>query len=273
MTATVSSWQVKISRAEHHLADLDSLAAEYIDGHHYRAKCISPLDGDDGEWILEITAQPSFLLGAILGDYLFNIRSALDHIAVAVTQPKHQRDIYFPVLAKSCTIGKCGVKRDAFLHATKGMDPRAAAIIKQSQPFQKWPHESDPSHPGKRGPLYVLSEFQNADKHRALTILNGGLSDAMLIVRVHGGCVTERSPIPFRHANDGAKIGDGNSHSGFAYTEVDVDVVGSGHISAVVSSKGGNVWHYPISGDTAITRVILEHARGIISTLEPIARA
>ena len=92
------SWRLKIARAEHHLSDLRHLVESCQDGHHYRAVCPNPpRRPTHWRFVLEITEPPDPQIAVVLGDLLFNVRSALDHVAVACAPSDRKRQAGFPV--------------------------------------------------------------------------------------------------------------------------------------------------------------------------------
>ena len=68
----------------------------------------------------------------MLGDCLFNIRSALDHIAVAIAPPERQDRASFPDHPRP----ENSDVRQKFRQLTEGMPPEAVAIIEAEHPYR-----------------------------------------------------------------------------------------------------------------------------------------
>jgi hypothetical protein len=88
----------KLARAGQHLHTLEALIEEYrsttaIELHRSveRRKVV---------WHLAIEKAPPVELALVLGDFLYNVRSTLDYLAVALLPAKHKRDAYYPILAE-----------------------------------------------------------------------------------------------------------------------------------------------------------------------------
>lgn len=265
------SWQLKIRRAEEHARHLECLIEEYVSGDHYRTECLNPSDPDPRHYRLIITQEPDPWISVVLGDMLFNIRSALDHVAVAIAPEQHQRKVQFPVF-KDKRIDACGKEHEPFKEATRCMAAGAVAVMRREQPFEIWPHATAPDHPAKRGRLYLLNELQNADKHRTLTVLGSGLGAPAIHVRPHGTGATSLTPYEFTNAEPRTEFvvpTDGLRHD-----EVDVQIVGTPHVTAEVRDKATrrNV-PYPLSEPGAIPSKLLTFARDkLIPALEPFVR-
>jgi hypothetical protein len=96
------SWHVKLRRADQHLDEFEREFARYrsktkahnvvseVESHPDLGQvliCRLNLLGTDSQW-----------LSAIAGNVVFDVRSALDHIAVAFTTRRHEFDVEFPIL-------------------------------------------------------------------------------------------------------------------------------------------------------------------------------
>jgi hypothetical protein len=117
------SWRLKIERAEHHLLDLRHLVKRYQEGHHYRAVCPNPpRQPTHSGFVLDITEPPDDQIAIVLGDLLFNVRSALDHIAVACAPPARKRQAGFPIYERPDD-----EEQRKFESMTRGVAPEAMA--------------------------------------------------------------------------------------------------------------------------------------------------
>src|SRR5688572_12484690 len=89
------SFDLKIDRAEEHLKELEHAVGRYCDRHPYKA--VERMEGNQqgSVWRLRFTEQPDPWLTVIAGDFLYNVRSGLDHLAAALV-PEQDWD-YFPI--------------------------------------------------------------------------------------------------------------------------------------------------------------------------------
>jgi len=131
------SWRLKVARAQKHLGDLQEMLADYIDGDPYRAELVSPSNRNPTQWkfILDITQEPDPSLSVVFGDFLFDMRSALDHIAVALAPRNRKYKASFPISSKDAVTKPDAAERDAFTCKTKGMPDDAVAIIEREQSY------------------------------------------------------------------------------------------------------------------------------------------
>lgn len=162
MAGDLTSVRLKFKRARTHLdtlnaaldnahgtANLYGLACEPdVEPGYYVVKVLQ--SGDAEEWPL------------LLGDFLHNLRSVLDHLAwqlVVANGNKPGRPL-FPITLDPAWFDSKGTE-----HLT-GVHPDAIAAIRALQPF-------DSSFTGRKSlhPLWLLSELDNVDKHRLVHIL------------------------------------------------------------------------------------------------------
>jgi len=190
-----ASWRLKLQRAEKHFGELDDLLVPYGEVNEYEVReSVEHKSNKRPMWVYRVFGmepQPEFSI--ILGDFLFNVRSALDHIAVALVPSKRKDSASFPI----CTIDPHEIhsndlKGDAarlrnWKTATEGTPSDALAVIEFFQPYNAQP--GDIYRGIKLLPedtiLAVLSAFQNADKHRRLVTTASGLIPESVILRRH----------------------------------------------------------------------------------------
>lgn len=190
LSASMPSWELKLARARMLTREFEARANEWT-------STIKPL-----EWKQEIagadvvvsawtTAAPPPILGLLAGDAAHNYRSALDHLAFALCMAgaggtldeKEARRIQFPIRREA--------GGDAW-PGSKYVSEAVAAAIEALQPH----HEQEPLN----NPLAWVSEFDNHDKHRvlSLTVLGmqgigiGGPGDNFVI----DGPMTARAGMP-----------------------------------------------------------------------------
>lgn len=148
---------MKIGRAYKHVIEFDSLVV----AHCNRTDLFTATARDDienGRFIVRVEfakLEGDILLS--LGDFVYNLRSGLDHLAWQLCLSgggNPGRDTMFPIYESS------GAKNEAmFLKRVKGMPPEAVLIIRELQPYARGADY-------KKHALWQLNELGNIDKHR-----------------------------------------------------------------------------------------------------------
>lgn len=151
--------RAKILRAEEHLKQLDGERELWLDRGPY-ALLVKP-DTKPDTYCFELVeiGDPPTILGVILGDYVHNLRSALDHLVWQFVHlngksvPRHRRiEVYFPVI-------------DTGLGDFWERPPLRWLTVEQVtfiEGFQPYRSRDAPN------PLRDLQTFWNADKHRVI---------------------------------------------------------------------------------------------------------
>lgn len=117
MSNALSGVKAKINRAEKHLADLHAEIAAFHRSVPY--EILTEEDAATGDLIkrIKIVRPIPKEWGAIVGDVVHNLRSALDHLAVAlvirngVTSDRILKDTYFPIGASKAGFPEQMAKR------------------------------------------------------------------------------------------------------------------------------------------------------------------
>ena len=137
-------------------------------------------------------------LGAIIGDGLQNLNSALDHIAWELvvrgrTPPKtlsegRRKKIHFPLMKeppnkKESWIGLCK-------EALPGVGPRQRAILRRYQPFRVGKRRTEFHR------LFVIRELANHDKHRIVQRVIYRTYDTTFAIRGYDDFKGRRVVIP-----------------------------------------------------------------------------
>ncbi len=154
----------KIRRAEEHLGAFTREAAQYLAT--ARPRIIRKTNVERTEhWLVLYTEDPipPIELSVLIGDFLYNLRSALDHLVcglVLKNAPMSEcSKNEFPVF-KTATDYLKGSKR-----RLNGVPDEACRLIKQLQPFQRPTPDDDP--------LWILHSLCNRDKHRVPNLTIG----------------------------------------------------------------------------------------------------
>jgi hypothetical protein len=126
----------------------------------------------------------------VAGDVLFNIRSALDHLACALAPTENKRRVQFPMFTYDPF--EIDPARGDYRHPesyrnswraqTAGIPDDALAIIKGLQPFDEARLAGKRPDQAVHHVLSVLRGLQDADKHRKLIFLRPSVKQARLFI-------------------------------------------------------------------------------------------
>jgi hypothetical protein len=162
----LSGVHAKIARAHEHIEQFELEELTWCNSDAYRI--VREFDYDTSPHVLNICYRivdvrdvPATVL-TVIGDALFNLRSALDHLAhqlVVASGGKPTRWTAFPIY--SSPFNEKGKLRKFGIAG--GVTPIALADVERLQPYA--PPGFGPEHP-----LSVLQELNNADKHRQLLV-------------------------------------------------------------------------------------------------------
>jgi hypothetical protein len=127
MSAGQRSWDLKVQRAGQHLEEVREAVAAYASRNPYRAVRARQPRGQRQIWFyrLEMTEEPDPMIPVIIGECLYDLRSALDHLAVAMAPGKGRQAPPSPLRQR--TLGR-GMKRGTLSTATsaeRASPPRA----------------------------------------------------------------------------------------------------------------------------------------------------
>jgi len=167
MAVTVHAHEYKLSRALQHLDSYNGMMKRWVD---FNTKSLpfkfDPEVIDQGTrytvYWQPIEELPIVQLGLFIGDFLHNLRSALDHLAyelaVAYTHPLPDRAAEtseFPIFWKGPMDARQEQAKIGCVH------PNAAKLINAIQPHHK-------GSKYKEDPFWILNELERIDKHRTL---------------------------------------------------------------------------------------------------------
>jgi len=155
---------------------------------------------------------PREVISVLIGDALHNMRSALDHLAYALTNaytPSLTDEIgsrsEFPIFGDEDRKGRLGKGVTLFqssLAKIQGWDPAAKAVVEGLQPYKR-------GNDFREDPLWALQELDRIGKHRLLHTGAGGFDGTMWhtdgfrnvrcigpgLIQSHGGTVETETPI------------------------------------------------------------------------------
>jgi len=151
----------RVARAEEHLEPIKRHIIAYLNSAFDNVVGEFKED-EEGTWLhlVDATFLPPPRMHTLIGEFLHNLRSALDHLAWRLVEQnggKTTEDTRFPILWEPPPANKKGVAPPP--HVSGGVSADALAIIECAQPY-KW---------GVRfaeHPLWLLHGLWNIDKHR-----------------------------------------------------------------------------------------------------------
>jgi hypothetical protein len=167
----------KLDRADEHLHKLKCVIQRFVEDKPYRLVSEFQMDGRKRVYVAKDVKQPADDIGLILGDCVHNLRSALDHVVWALSDPVvRDRQTSFPIFVdrndffRRAKNGEGAGKPGwgSGLHKLAGVSKEAFAVIEAAQPY----------HAGNDAPtqtLAVLDHLDITDKHK---LLNNGVAAA-----------------------------------------------------------------------------------------------
>lgn len=265
------SWVLKLNRAEHHFTDFKSQIGHLPPQKYAVRKGLETYNGiEQWVWRADIPIVDDPTLAVLVGDVLFNVRSALDHLAVALISPERLtrhvlRRAQFPIF--TCDIderdpitGKHmhGDQRRNWDRQTQGLANDTETAVKWHQPYNFTSQGRDP----RDSSLAILSSLQNADKHRQLVVFTRGIRDPASVFTHRDGTVT-RNRFPTLETGF---IGDGTVLD-YAptdpYGDVKMEVEGTPEIFI------GESWLGPYREATGCLQLIIKNGWDCVQRLAP----
>ncbi len=137
----MKDWWLKIKRANKHMVDINEESKRYASTNPYTIEHIKLSDSDNEiRFRLRIVKQPNPMIAIMLGDFIHNLRSALDYIVVASAPKQYRHYARFPIECtnifakdknrKLVVRGIDGQKRRrSFRSAIRGLSPEAISFI------------------------------------------------------------------------------------------------------------------------------------------------
>jgi hypothetical protein len=152
---------LKLARANTHLEALKVEVRAYWGREPYRLR--PDLDCDAGKYSLyiEIVEPAPVQWSVIVGDFVHNLRSALDHLAcklVLITGATDISKTQFPIFSNEPKGGKALA---AWERMTTGMSPRILTELRKMQPYAA-------GDAAKETAFAILNALSNEDKHKLL---------------------------------------------------------------------------------------------------------
>ena len=154
--------RAKLQRAKDQLEDLCSRFERFVQSKPYTITQENDLHAGERVIVYRSTERLPLAWSVILGELVYDLRSALDHLVYVPSQTTRSefpifddRDRFFERERNGKPSQRSG------LFKMRGLNEKAQAVIEALQPFNI-------RKPGKEAVLYMLSELCNIDKHRTL---------------------------------------------------------------------------------------------------------
>jgi hypothetical protein len=158
--STISTFPMKLIRADEHLKALNDEVTDFLAIHPYEV--ITQQDSPRGNISAKVVYRytPPDRLLMLIGDVLYNLRSALDHLAWSLAGTRADETTEFPIFCKER--GFLGQRGGAKIH---DMPAAAQTIIESLQPYKR--SHSSP----ERTPLWLLQAANIENKHHTLNLV------------------------------------------------------------------------------------------------------
>lgn len=196
----------KLSRARDHLKDIDAIVERWKSAVNELGNTIvgSQYQPDVIELILPKCPPVDENLPLIIGDYVHNLRSALDHLAKQLAALDKKTNIYrqlsFPIFAT-----QRGWKDKGISKIKPFVCDKAFEAVKREQPYHALEFGKDPL----KRILWVLQELDDIDKHRVIVVVSQQMRQRSVSVTLGIGGPTVIVPTPdegWRQLEDGATV-------------------------------------------------------------------
>lgn len=269
------SWRLKVERAKQHVVDLEKAAKRYADIHPYEfVRVRLPDHKRQVMFRLRITEQPDPQVALVLGDFVHNLRSALDHIMGGLVPSNRRSNAEFPVSlldfrakdANGDFVIKDGDGRKKFESSIKGVEAGAEAIIIGMQPY----HYRGQAF---RHPFSLLSRLDNLDKHHELIVLGFGVRNLTHTRTVGNHSVTEPHPLgPTTFIQDGKTVWFHLSEDSPPPSKMNVQYRGTAEIYVCLPGIGGGKKSPPMYFPLTAVLDGVNHVTEALDKLEPFVR-
>jgi hypothetical protein len=188
--------EAKLVRAQQNLKVLDDEIGNFLDSHNEPIPRVSQLDPQTNRrvrWVIGSVDEPDLTLAAVIGDYIHDLRSTLDHLAFELSF----RDTGGVIPNRQIAFPCCHTRNEWHGKRTQaklyGINKTHRAMIYRAQPCYR--RKDAPASPRavdrrRRSALADLEEFWNHDKHRTLQPV------ASAPFHVHGEIIDIRDCVP-----------------------------------------------------------------------------
>lgn len=161
----IAGVRAKLDRADEHFEALTTAVRAYVDSQPNTYPIEADLSAGTYTVRIKINEFPPSRLAILCGDFIQNLRAALDHLANALV-PEPSRRTGFPIFRSPQgfreKVRTPAIRGDDGL--LTGLNPQGQifAQIESLQPYHKAPAEI------RTDPLACLADLSNTDKHRTI---------------------------------------------------------------------------------------------------------
>lgn len=176
----MESVDAKMARAKEHLDTLYAEAGAFFES---TKRNFTLKSSGQEAWIVHYIEDsiPPMRFGVLLGECVFNLRSALDNLVCGLIRTA---DSHAP--CKGTQFPICSAKEhwdNTWQKHLRGVEPAAQKMIRGLQPCFRMSSRPD------NDPLSILNVLCNSDKHRAVTLTLAYSHDLTVTVRANDGTV------------------------------------------------------------------------------------
>ncbi len=260
MTTRKPSFDLKLDRAQKHLVDLQSVLTEFARQRPYTVRLVREGKKQRPIWRLHRRRHPDISTSLIAGDFVYNVHSGLDHLAVRLVPSERRTKVSFPIYFEGVWEPSIpgenperAKARGRWQSTVKKMHPDAIAILKGLQPDD----DSDQNTQSINS-LLVLRRLSNTDSHKHLPVMSFGMDQAVVHWNMSNGASGTMGP--------SGTIQHDAVIEGIPNSAVNVQVEGTPLVLVRVTDPQRDI-PIPRSCD-----IILSRARDIVEMLRPYVR-
>lgn len=203
-TPSLEGVEEKIDRAKRHLSDLGGLLEAALDPNRYQVVCEE--EGETGKYAYRIEGTPLVdpEWSVIVGDFLFNLRSALDHLAwqlVILDGGTPNENTQFPIL-EAAPVDRAGNRRPVQLKPPVSSREILHAL-ERAQPYSRM---DGAAIDATQMPLWAIKRLNNIDKHRLLLVVACVLNIRDMSWGLPEGTPSPRVSVNRRSLKDGDSV-------------------------------------------------------------------
>lgn len=157
--ASLEGVRRKVDWADEHFGLIENQVREFLKAETRRIS--EEPNFETGQQVRKLIdpPKPPRDLSLLIGDYVYNLRAALDYLAwqlARLNRPAHEppKQTHFPIYVK-----KTQRARQDFKNAVRGLHPSHRRVIANEQPFKR-------GDLAEQQPLWILNRLRNLDSHR-----------------------------------------------------------------------------------------------------------
>jgi hypothetical protein len=182
------SWIRKFARAEEHLDELKAMIGPVGQRQQYPVSERFETYENVRQWVyrVDLGADLDDDLPIVAGDFLFNVRSGLDHRAASLVPADKKWSVQFPIFADDPLAMDADQREHinkqawrAWKGAIKPFPESAATALTDLQPFKA---AAKTGNPAQWHTLDILRTLHDADEHKSLFVAERGVRDGEVIV-------------------------------------------------------------------------------------------